>query len=155
MQGKRLAVTEANALPEITNLQEKIMIPVTDPEQNEKLLDFAGMLNNHREKDPVYLLNVVQDDDGVKEKVLLTNRNMEKAIKHAAETETRVQLLTRVDLNMSSGISRAVKEMLISDVIISWDEKNTGQLAFFLIHCLVPLLKIYWIVCGKQYMYAG
>jgi len=128
--GKRLAVTEANALPEVTNLQEKIMIPVTDPEKNEQLMDFAVMLKNHREKHPVYLLNVVQDDDEVKEKVLLTNRNMEKAIKHAAQTETGVQLLTRVDLNMSSGISRAVKEMLISDVIISWDEKNTGTTDF-------------------------
>jgi len=51
---------------------------------------------------------------------------MEKAIKHAAETETRVQLLTRVDLNIVSGISRAVKEMLISDVVINWDDKSGG-----------------------------
>ena len=85
---------------------------------------------NAREKNPVYLLNVVQDDDEVKEKVLLTNRNMEKAIKHAAETETRLQLLTRVDLNLSSGISRAVKEMLISDVIINWDDKNTRNYGY-------------------------
>ncbi len=54
---------------------------------------------------------------------MLNSRNMERAIKHAASTETKVQLLTRVDLNMTNGVARAVKEILISDVIIEWDEK--------------------------------
>jgi len=124
--GKRLAVTESAKLPEVVNLQERILIPVTNPEKNEQLLDFAIMLHEKREKNPIYLLNVVQDSEEVKEQVFQTNQNMEKAIKHAAETETRVQLLTRVDLNIVSGISRAVKEMLISDVVINWDDKSGG-----------------------------
>ncbi|MGC4034941.1 MAG: cation:proton antiporter [Chitinophagaceae bacterium] len=124
--GKRLAVTESTKLPEVGNLQERILIPVTDPDKNEQLIDFAVMLKGKNEDKPVYLLNVVEDDDEVKEKVLQTNRNMERVLKHASETETRLQLLTRVDLNISNGISRAVKELLISDVIINWDDKNTG-----------------------------
>ena len=44
MQETDLAVTEATTLPEITNLEERIMIPVTDPEKNEQLLDVAVML---------------------------------------------------------------------------------------------------------------
>jgi hypothetical protein len=47
---------------------------------------------------------------------------MERVIKHAADTETRVQVLTRVDLNMVNGVARAVKELVISDVVIEWDE---------------------------------
>lgn len=128
--GKRLAVTESAKLPEVTNLYERILISVINPERNEQLLDFAIMLQEQREKSPVYLLNVVQDNDEVKEQVLMTNQNMEKVIRHAAETDTNIQVLTRVDLNMTSGISRAVKEMLISDVIIDWDEKNTGTTDF-------------------------
>lgn len=128
--GKRLALAESAKLPEAVNLHERILIPVINPEKNDQLLDFAIMLHEQREKNPIYLLNVVQDNDEVKEQVLLTTQNMEKAVKHAAETETRVQLLTRVDLNMTSGISRAVKEMLISDVIIEWDEKNSGTTDF-------------------------
>jgi len=126
--GKRLALTETTKLPEVTNLRERTMIAVTDPDKNEQLLDFAVLLQEHRERKPVYLLNVVEDDSEVKGKVLATNRNMEKVIKHAAQTETRLQLLTRVDLNMISGISRAVKEMLISDVII--DEKSSSTTGY-------------------------
>jgi len=128
--GKRLAVTETAKLPEVTTLHERILIPVINPEKNEQLLDLAVMLHEHRDKNPIYLLNVVHDSEEVKEKVLQTNQDMEKSIKHAAETETHIQLLTRVDLNMTSGISRAVKEMLISDVIINWDEKSSGTTDF-------------------------
>jgi Kef-type K+ transport system membrane component KefB len=121
--GKRIAITETGKLPDVINIHERIMIPVNDPEKIEGLIDFAVMIHSERERSPVYLLTVVQDADHVREKVLLNNRNMEAAIRHAASTETRLQLLTRVDLNMTNGVARAVKETLVSDVIIEWDEK--------------------------------
>ena len=124
--GKRLAITEVNTEPEVINLQERILIPVNDPLRTESLVDYAVMIGNDRERKPVFLLTVVQDEADVKEKVLLSTRNMEKVIKHAATTDTGVQLLTRVDLNMVNGISRAVKELVISDVVIEWDERNNS-----------------------------
>jgi len=134
--GKRLVVTESVKLPEITNLHERILIPVIEPEQKEALFDFAILLHQKRKENPVYLLNVVHDDDEVKEKVVQVNMDMEKAIRHAAETDTRIQLLTRVDINMTSGITRVVKEMLISDVIIGWDEKSSNTTTGFLFNSL-------------------
>lgn len=125
--GKRIAITEMGKLPEVINIHERIMIPVNDPEKVEGLIDFAVMIHNERDKTPVYLLTVVQDADQadrVRERVLMNNQDMERAIKHAASTDTRVQLLTRVDLNMTNGVARAVKEILVSDVIIEWDEKS-------------------------------
>ncbi len=124
--GKRLAISETGKSTAPINIHERILIPVNDPEKIEGLIDFAVMIHSERETSPVFMLTVVQDEDDVKEKVLLNNRNMETAIKHAASTETRVQLLTRVDLNMTNGVARAVKEMLISDVIIEWDEKSSS-----------------------------
>lgn len=125
--GKKLAVAEAAALPEeAANAIERILIPVTGTENNEQLIDLALMLKEHSDKNPVYLLNVVEDDAAVKEKVLLTNRSMEALMRHALQEGVRLQSLTRVDLNISNGISRTVKEMLISDVIIKREEKNTG-----------------------------
>lgn len=124
--GKRLAISEVQKLPEVINISERILIPVNNPDKTEGLIDFAVMIHNEREPAPVYLLTVVQDAEQagkVREKVLLNNKNMERAIQHAASTETRVQLLTRVDLNMTNGVARAVNEMLVSDVIIEWDEK--------------------------------
>jgi Kef-type K+ transport system membrane component KefB len=128
--GKRIAMHETSKEPEVINLHERILIPVNDLQKTEGLIDFSVMIYESRERNPVYLLNVVQDEEDVKEKVLLTNRNMERAIKHAANTDTRVQLLTRVDLNMVNGISRAVKELAISDVVIEWDERGGSATDF-------------------------
>jgi Kef-type K+ transport system membrane component KefB len=124
--GKRLAITGVNTGHETVTVQERILIPVNDPSRTENLVDYAVMIADDRERNPVFLLTVVQDEADVKEKVLLSTRNMEKVIKHAATTDTDVQLLTRVDLNMVNGISRAVKELVISDVVIEWDERNNS-----------------------------
>lgn len=128
--GKRIAIKEVTKEPDVINLHERILIPVNNPEKLEGLIDFSVMIYDDRERNPIYLLNVVQDNDEAKKNVLLNNKNMERAIKHAANTETRVQLLNRVDLNMINGVARAVKELVISDVVIEWDEKADSTTDF-------------------------
>jgi Kef-type K+ transport system membrane component KefB len=128
--GKRVAIHDINKKPEVINLHERILIPVNDLQKTDGLIDLSVMIYDSRERNPIYLLNVVQEEGDVKEKVLLSNQNMDRVIKHAADTETRVQLLTRVDLNMVNGVARAVKELVISDVVIEWDERS-GTTDFF------------------------
>lgn len=128
--GKRIAMHQSSKETEVVNLHERILIPVNDLEKTEGLIDFSVMINDHRERTPIHLLNVVQEEADAKEKVMLTEKYMEKVIKHAAYTETRVQLLTRVDLNMVNGVARAVKDLAISDVVIEWEEKTASATDF-------------------------
>ncbi len=121
---------ESANIPAVANIQERILITVNEPDKTDGLLDFAVMINTAQQKSPVYMLTVMQDEEGLKEKVALNNKNMESAIKHGAETETKVQVVTRVDLNMANGIARAVKEMLISDVVMEWSEKSSTTTGF-------------------------
>lgn len=130
--GKKLAVVEANRLPDVVNIQERILIPVTEGESDDALLNMAVMINSVQHKAPVYMLSVMQDEDRVKEKVLLNNKNMESVIRHGAESETKVLAITRVDLNMANGVARAVKELLISDVILEWADKSSFTSGFLL-----------------------
>lgn len=124
--GKKLAIVETGKIPDVINIQERILIPVIDTHKTDDLLDFSVMLNTHQHKVPIYMLAVMQDEERLKEKVALNNKNLEKAIKHGAETDTKVYAITRVDLNMADGIARAVKELLISDVVIEWSEKSSN-----------------------------
>ncbi|MCO5240007.1 MAG: cation:proton antiporter [Chitinophagaceae bacterium] len=127
--GKKLAIEETGKTPDVINIEERILIPVIDPDKTDDLLDFSVMLTTQQHKAPVYMLTVMQDEERLKEKVALNNKNLEKAIKHGAETDTKVHAVTRVDLNMSDGIARAVKEMLISDVVIEWSGKGNNPTA--------------------------
>jgi Kef-type K+ transport system membrane component KefB len=129
--GKRLAISEADKLPDTINVQERLMIPVMDNEKIEGLLDFAVMIKGDTNPLPIDLLSVVQDDKEAKGRVMLNQKKLEKAIKHGAETDTTVQILNRVDLNLSNGVARAVKERLTSDIIMQWDEKSGSTTEFF------------------------
>lgn len=123
--GRRMAIQEAESKPEVPDQPERILVPVSNPERLEALLDFAVMIKDHYAPTPIYPLAVVQDNAEAKEKIHLTNKMLEKAVIHAAATESEVQVVTRVDLNVSDGITRATKELLISDVILGWTDKTS------------------------------
>jgi hypothetical protein len=91
----------------------------------ESLLDFALMIKDPDASTPIYPLAVVQDDEEAKQKVALTSKIMEAAIMYAGATESKVQAVTRVDLNVSDGIARAAKELMITDVVLGWTDKTT------------------------------
>ncbi|HEY0271578.1 MAG TPA: cation:proton antiporter, partial [Chitinophaga sp.] len=91
----------------------------------ESLLDFAVMIKDPQATTPIYPLAVVHDDGASKDKILHTGKMMEQAVMHAAATESAVQVVTRVDLNVADGIARAVKELLITNVILGWTERSS------------------------------
>lgn len=123
--GRRLALQEAEQKPELPDQPERILVPVSNPERIEALLDFAVMIKDAKAPTPIYPLAVVQDNEEARDKIHLTNKMMEKAIIHAAATESNVQVVTRIDLNVSDGIARAAKELMISDVILGWTDKTS------------------------------
>ncbi|WPP52573.1 cation:proton antiporter [Catalinimonas niigatensis] len=121
--GRKLAIIESDKKPVITETIEKILVPISNPATIEHLMDLAIMLKNKDLNQPIYPLTVVRDDEEATEKVLVSNKMLEKATIHASATESKVQVLTRVDLNIASGIIRTMKELMITDVIIGWNEK--------------------------------
>ncbi len=124
--GRKLAVVEAEKKPEMAGGPERILVPIANPEKMELLIDFALMVKEPGNNVPVHPLVVVQDDEEAREKIFISNKMMEKVVIHAAASESNVQVVTRVDLNVTDGISRAVKELLISDVILGWSDKNSA-----------------------------
>ncbi|GEP93924.1 sodium:proton antiporter [Chitinophaga cymbidii] len=128
---RKLAIIEADKIPEMPEEPERILMPLADPDKMEALLDFAVMIKDAKSASPIYPLAIVQDDEEAKEKIHISQKMMEKAIIHAAVTESEVKVVTRVDLNIADGIARATKELLISDVILAWSDKNSTTDRFF------------------------
>ncbi|MFY0254858.1 cation:proton antiporter [Chitinophaga sp. 30R24] len=121
--GRRLAIQETENKHEMPDQPERFLVPVANPDKLEALLDFAVMIKDTNASTPIYLLAVVQDNEETKEKIQFTNKMLEKAVIHAAATESEVQVVTRIDLNESDGITRAAKELLISDLVLGWTDK--------------------------------
>ncbi len=123
--GRKLAIIEADKKPAVEEMPERLLVPISRQGHMESLLDFALMIKDPDASTPIYPLAVVQDDEEAKQKVALTSKIMEAAVMYAGATESKVQAVTRVDLNVSDGIARAAKELMITDVVLGWTDKTT------------------------------
>jgi Kef-type K+ transport system membrane component KefB len=123
--GRKLAIADSVSLPANDDVVEKILVPVSNPATIESLVDFALIVKDPIHHQPIYMLTVVPDDGKAREQILLNNKMFESAIFHAAATENTLQLVSRVDLNVTNGITRAIKELMISKVIVGWNGKAT------------------------------
>ena len=129
--GRKLAVAEAEKIPAKTGLPERILVPVSNPATIEGLIDFAILMREQNNDFPVYMLSVVPDDAFAEEQILKNNQMFESAISHAAAADTQLAHVSRVDLNVANGISRAAKELMINKIILGWNGKITTTKFFF------------------------
>lgn len=129
--GRKLAVMESQRLPSADAGTEKILVPVSNPATIESLVDFALLVKEPVLREPIYMLTVVPDDEKAREQIGRNNKMFESAIVHASATDNTLQLVSRVDLNITNGITRAIKELMISKVVVGWNGKSTTTNYFF------------------------
>jgi Kef-type K+ transport system membrane component KefB len=129
--GRKLAIAEAQKNPVKIIPHERILVSVSNPATIEGLIDFAILIRELQTIQPVYMLSVVPDDAFAQEQILKNNKMFESAISHAAAADTKLNLVSRVDLNVATGISRAVKELMINKTILGWNGKITTSNFFF------------------------
>lgn len=108
-------------------LPERILVPISNPATIDQLINLAILLKKPESKEPIYALSVVRDDEEANDKVLAANKMLEKAVQLASAVDTKVQIVTRVDLNIANGILRAAKDLIITDILIGWNAKITAQ----------------------------
>ncbi len=120
---RNLAKAESASAEQLPAVSEKILVSIYNPSTIERLMDLAILLQMKKSKESIYTLSVVRDDDEAKTRVISSNKMLQKAIQHASSTDHHVQVITRIDVNVSSGISRTVKELLITCVIMGWSDR--------------------------------
>ncbi len=130
--GRKMALTAtANNIVSNSESQERILVPVANPATVENLVDFAILIRQNRTSQPIYMLTVVRDDVNASEQILKNNKVYESAISHAAASDVKLELISRADLNIANGISRAIRETLITKMVIGWNGHHTTSHFFF------------------------
>ena len=128
---KKIVIKELAKISADTEGVERILVPVANPANFEQLIDLAILIKNPQSDEPIYPLSVVNDDDKAKNKIILNDKLFANAIAHATAAEVKVEIVSRVDLNVAGGIVRAAKDLAISDVIIGWNGKPNAVDFFF------------------------
>lgn len=121
--GRNYVVNESGKIDTEPEILERILVPVGNPQSAKILLDLSLLIRNPKSKEPIYPLAVIEDGENARLKLIEGKRNLELAADHISSADTNVQILTRVDVNVASGVSGAIKELGITEVVMGWHEK--------------------------------
>lgn len=97
---------------------QRIMLPIANPETIENLVNLALMVRDKKYGNPIYALSVINDSSEAENGQLIGERNLERAAGIAASADVPVKMISRFDVNIASGIIHTVKEQNITNVII-------------------------------------
>jgi Kef-type K+ transport system membrane component KefB len=112
--GKNLADIEKEKTPEFKEIDQRILVPIANPKNIENLIDLAVMIKDPESEEPIYPLAVVKDDQEATEKLMVNKKVVEGAVKYGAASENSIRLVSRIDQDISKGILRCIREMLIT-----------------------------------------
>jgi len=146
---KKIAIDLKAYKTKVDGPAERILVPIINPDHVEGLLSFAKYLRRAGTKEPIYALSVAHDDSEIEEKFAI--------LQHAKEIASggpfKIETVTRVDINVASGIVRACKEMQISDLVMGWNGKikpNEWLFGSILDQVLVSVRQAVFVVSLRQ-----
>lgn len=100
--------------------REHILLAIEDIKNVEKLLELSVLLKEKKSINPISILSVVSNNAEAEKNILKARTKLEDFINQAAATETRLNLITTIDHNIGSGISRVSREIMADIIILEW-----------------------------------
>ncbi len=119
-----LIMDNFNPFPIPSVRDQKILVPIYNPNNMERLLDLAIAIKNPKNRFPIISLSVVEDDQEARQKLVEAKQMLEKAIIHASAVDQEVEIITTISQNIPSGIKRVATEIFATEIIIGFALKS-------------------------------
>lgn len=129
--GREVAKQEDEKPYSAADAPQRILVPLANPETSDALMDIAFMVRDEKSGQPIYPLTVARDGANVEGNVARAEKMLSHAVIHAAAAEVPVNPVTRIDLNVSRGIARAVEEQLVTNIVIGWNGEVSTKRKIF------------------------
>ena len=116
---QNIALLETTESPiEEEKTKEKILIPISNFETTDELINLGVTIKSKKNTDCLYALSIVDSNtmDGTADKQ--AKKILNKAAVIASATDNSLQELLRYDVNIVNGITSVVKENKITDLIL-------------------------------------
>lgn len=128
--GRKIAVAEAEKVPDATEAEERILIPISGTDHANRLLDFAMLIKNPKSHEPLLPLMVVPEHQAPEDKIKLHKKQLATVINEATDEHEAMRPVYRVDLNVGNGILRAVRELQATEIVMAWNGKLSTRERF-------------------------
>jgi Kef-type K+ transport system membrane component KefB len=116
---RNIALLEAaEQVPDQTEEQEKILIPVSNPETVDELIVLGLTIKSKKNRKGIFALSIVNNESAGSKLHKQAQDTLHRAVVTASATDNKVQELLRYDVNIVNGISGVIREHQISDLIM-------------------------------------
>ncbi len=120
--GRHLA-NEAHPITRPPLILQHLMVPVSNPLFATKMLDLAFLLCDRAHGGTIHPINIVRDEDNIESAITQGEKLLAECLTHAASADIPVNPSVRVDVNISDGLVRAVKQLHVSLTLTGWSGK--------------------------------
>ncbi len=128
---RKIAIDDNESSKKIIDRAERILIPVSNPENIARLIDLSLMIKDPKSHEPIYPLSIVEDTAEADEKINVVKKVIDNVVEQISSGDKKVQVLKKVDLSIVDGIARTAKAYNISDILISWKaQQGSGNIIF-------------------------
>jgi nucleotide-binding universal stress UspA family protein len=115
-------VENTNEVKDDSDLEEKILVGINNPESAQPLMEFALTLKARNNKYGMYALHVVDNSNPTPANEKKAARIMKLAGDAAAATDQMLHPLRRYDLNVVNGITSVLREHNITDLVLGFPD---------------------------------
>lgn len=109
---------------------EHILIPVSNEETVEELVNLSLAIKSPQNKNGLFALKVIDNHHSDEKTLKQSRRVLQTAVNTAAATDTRMKDLLRYDLSVSNAIASVVKEREITDLVVGLHKEKDIPAAF-------------------------
>ena len=109
---------------------EHILIPVSNEETVEELVNLSLAIKSPQNKNGLFALKVIDNHHSDEKALKQSRRVLQTAVNTAAATDTRMKDLLRYDLSISNAIASVVKEREITDLVVGLHKEKDIPAAF-------------------------
>ncbi|MBS4061967.1 MAG: cation:proton antiporter [Bacteroidetes bacterium] len=104
-------------------ISEKILMPIANIANIEKLLEFGSFIRDKKSELPITILSVVPNNTEAEQNLQKARKMLQGIEQHASASDTKVALMATIDHNASGGIARTAKETMASIVLLGWPQR--------------------------------
>ena len=109
---------------------EHILIPVSNEETVEELVNLSLAIKSPQNKNGLFALKVIDNHHSDEKALKQSRRVLQTAVNTAGATDTRMKDLLRYDLSVSNAIASVVKEREITDLVVGLHKEKDIPAAF-------------------------
>ena len=122
--GSRFHIGANDTISRDKGYKQRILVPVANPANMAHLLEFSLLIKHNDPEVPVYPLTISTDNRNARREIEDSQDRVSRIIR-SLHSETRFEVISRIDTNITNGIVRAADEVMATSLVVGWHMRTT------------------------------